>query len=210
MKTTCYNVPVSRNGASPRGVTQGSHLGPILFIVFINDLIQSVAIPTEVYADDTTLHQQHQKTPNCESYLELQHAITEEWALIWHGQFGHSKTEILTTNESNLQQAITPTIEKQPIAIVRDHRHLRITLTSDLNWSSHVQSLVSIFQTLWPSPPHVTSATSCSNHSAIQVIRPSDNGARICRLARLAEGGIRRCLYDRAHSSWCCSLSAVC
>ena len=129
-----------------RGVPQGSHLGPILFIVFINDLIPSVAIPTEVYADDTTLHQQHQKTPNCQSYLELQDAITrtEEWALTWHGQFGHSKTKILTTNESNLQQAITPTIEKQPIAIVRDHRHLGITLTSDLNWSSHVQSLVSM------------------------------------------------------------------
>ena len=131
-----------------RGVPQGSHLGPILFIVFINDLIPSVAIdiPTEVYADDTTLHQQHQKTPNCQSYLELQDAITrtEELALIWHGQFGHSKTKILTMNESNLQQAITPTIEKQPIAIVRDHRHLGITLTSDLNWSSHVQSLVSL------------------------------------------------------------------
>ena len=68
----------------------------------------------------------------------------EEWELIWHGQFGHSKTKILTTNESNLQQAITPTTEKQPIAIVRDHRHLGITLTSDLNWSSHVQSLVSM------------------------------------------------------------------
>ena len=62
------------------------------------------------------------------------------------------------------------------------------------------------FQTLWPSPPHVTSATSCSNHSAIRVTRPSDNGVRICSLARPAEGG--RFLIDRAHSSWCCSLFA--
>ena len=61
---------------------------------------------------------------------------------IWHGQFGHSKTNILSTNESNLQQAITPTIEKQPIAIIRDHRHLGITLTSDLNWP-HMCNLLS-------------------------------------------------------------------
>ena len=114
--------------------------------MFINDLIPSVAIPAEVYTDDTTLHQQHQTSPNFQSCLDIQDAITriEEWALIWHGQFGHSKTKLLTTNESNLKQAITPTIEKQPIAIVRDHRHLGITLTSDLNWSAHVQSLVSM------------------------------------------------------------------
>ena len=30
------------------------------------------------------------------------------------------------------------------IKVVRDHRHFGITLTSDLNWSSHVQSLVSM------------------------------------------------------------------
>ena len=103
--------------------------------MFINDLIPSVAIPTEVYADDTTLHQQHQKTPNCQSYLDRgmgTHLARSIWPL----------QNKVTTNESNLQQAITPKIEKQPIAIVRDHRHLEITLTSDLNRSSHVQSLV--------------------------------------------------------------------
>ena len=39
-----------------------------------------------------------------------------------HCQFGHSKTKLLTTNEGNLQQAIAPR------SIVRDHRHLGITL----------------------------------------------------------------------------------
>ena len=58
--------------------------------------------------------------------------------------FATPKTKILTTNESNLQQANTRQFEKQPIAIVGDHRHLGITLTSDSNWSSDVQSLVSM------------------------------------------------------------------
>ena len=66
---------LSENKSISCGVPQGSHLGPVLFIVFINSLTDKTAIPTEIYADDTTLHHEHKKTSSCSSHLELQDAI---------------------------------------------------------------------------------------------------------------------------------------
>ena len=110
------------------GVPQGSHLGPVLFIVFINTLPSTVSIPTEIYADDTTLHHEHSKLPSCSTYPALQEAIdcTEEWAESWHGKFGHAKTRILSTNKDIMLEALTPTMEGQAVTVTDNHRHLGV------------------------------------------------------------------------------------
>ena len=38
------------------GVSQGSHLGPVLFIIFVNDLVEAINCSTEIFADDTLIH----------------------------------------------------------------------------------------------------------------------------------------------------------
>ena len=54
------SVQVRQRRSSPyplsAGVTQGSHLGPVLFIAFINNLPTTTGSPTELYADDALLY----------------------------------------------------------------------------------------------------------------------------------------------------------
>ena len=61
---------VTRNGHSSwrnvkRGVPQGSILGAVLFILFTNDLSNSMKATAEMFADDTQLHSKISK--HCEN-----------------------------------------------------------------------------------------------------------------------------------------------
>ena len=98
------------------------------FIIFINNLPSTVSIPTEIYADDTTLHHEHSKLPSCSTYPALQEAIdcTEEWAETWHGKFGHAKTRILSTNKDIMLEALSPTMEGHAVTLTDNHRHLGV------------------------------------------------------------------------------------
>ena len=83
------------------GVPQGSHLGPILFTVFINDLPQAVCVPTELYADGALLHL-HGVKLNSAVVTTIQGVIDNaaEWAASWHGSFSHSKTKIVAVPQT--------------------------------------------------------------------------------------------------------------
>ena len=144
MATNCSASPFC--GIHNSEVLQHVILAKKLFIVFINNLPTTVSIPTEIYADDTTLHKlhhEHSKLPSCSTYPAQQEAIdcTEEWAESWHGKFSHAKTRILSTNKDIMLEArLTPTMEGH--AVTDNHRHLGVVLSEDLEWSKHAQCIL--------------------------------------------------------------------
>ena len=125
------------------GVPQGSILGPLLFIVYVNDL--AGLDHTSLYADDTALHIiEPGLLQACDS---LQYHINQvvRWMSKWKLRPNVSKTAILCipprpSSDPTLFTTRLFTFPDDPIAIniVKNHKHLGIFLDEHLSWDSHV------------------------------------------------------------------------
>ncbi len=75
-------------------VPQGSVLGPLLFLIFINDMPDTVKQLVKLFADDTKLLC---RVENETDYKLIQHDIDSlvEWAEKWHMSFNMSKCKVL-------------------------------------------------------------------------------------------------------------------
>ena len=79
----------------PSGVPQGSILGPLLFLVYVNDLPPVIQNRIALFADDSKCSSVIESLQDCESLqkgLESLHG----WSDDWHLKFNASKCEVLT------------------------------------------------------------------------------------------------------------------
>jgi hypothetical protein len=132
----------SENESINAGVPQGSILGPLLFLVYINDLIDEIQTNIRVYADDSTVYLSFDDPLEAASDLEADLEKVQKWATKWLVSFNPKKTESVTfTRKRNLA---IPEIRMNG-EIIKDsdsHKHLGLTLQKNGKWSIHIEECV--------------------------------------------------------------------
>ena len=71
------------------GVPQGSVLGPILFVIFINDIPYVIRVMMRIYADDSKILRRL-KAPAHVNQVQVSVNNSVKWANIWQ-MFNHHK-----------------------------------------------------------------------------------------------------------------------
>ena len=125
------------------GVQQGSILGPLLFLLYIND------IPTQVthsqialFADDTKIYMPVNDDNDC---VKLQNDLNAlmSWSRKWKMKFNVSKCKILTVTQRKSPIIFNYCMDNIKLLRCANIKDIGVTLDNKLNWSTHIESIVS-------------------------------------------------------------------
>jgi Reverse transcriptase (RNA-dependent DNA polymerase)/Endonuclease-reverse transcriptase len=133
---------LSEEGQVTSGVPQGSVLGPILFIIYIQDMKSGLKSKVRLFADDSVIYKEIKRVEDTE---ELQSDLTliGEWVTQNKLVLNVSKCTIIKfsrkrKDDDNSSYIIMGEILKE----AEDYKYLGITLDSELKWNKHVDKVV--------------------------------------------------------------------
>ena len=123
------------------GIPQGSVLGPMLFVCFINDLPDVVHAIIQMFADDAKLFKRIIQVTDCESLaadlLEL-----ERWSSKWLLRFNPSKCKVmrLGNNSPPFDYLMGPPENRQILEVTKEEKDLGVYVDDQLKYSKHIQT----------------------------------------------------------------------
>ena len=122
------------------GVPQGSVLGPLLFLCYINDLPNCVKSQVRLFADDSLLYRTINSVHDA---VQLQEDLTalEVWANTWKMHFNPTKCYLMRYCRSRTP-IITPYIlRNHKLAEHVTNPYLGVLLSNDAKWSKHISAI---------------------------------------------------------------------
>ena len=126
------------------GFLQGSVLGPLLFLIYINDITTAVqSSEVRLFADDTILYVFIDNPVRSAQALNDDLLRIDEWANQWLVRFSAPKTKTMIISKKKKQPICPPLVMNGAVLQeVKSHKHLGVTLSDNLSWNAHVEDLV--------------------------------------------------------------------
>ena len=125
------------------GVPQGSVLGPLFFLVYINDLVENVDSDVKMFADDTSLFSVVYDEATTAQQLNRDLERVRLWAWQWKMEFNATKTEEVIFSAKRIKPH-HPNLFLGDTEVERksEHKHLGLILDSKLNFQSHIREAI--------------------------------------------------------------------
>ena len=127
-------------------VPQGSVLGPLLFLVYINALVDNISSDAKLFADETSLFTVVYDENIATEQLNRDFKIIAEWAYQWKMQFNPSVTKqaIRIIFFQKKDKPVHPPIcfNESEVVIKQEQKHIGMILDLSLNFQSHVREKI--------------------------------------------------------------------
>ena len=129
------------------GVPQGSVLGPLLFLIYINDLPDNLVSVTKLFADDASIFSTVGDVNKSSTELNLDLQKINKWAFEWKMAFNpdpnKQATEVIFSHKTKPINHPQLYFNGAPVVSLPTQKHLGLFLDKKLSFDHHLNEKVS-------------------------------------------------------------------
>ena len=133
------------------GIPQGSVLGPLLFVIYVNDLPSHINSSAYLFADDTKIFTKHQNITNISERgndtIQQDLENLDKWSQTWLLKFNALKCKQMLIHKPRQNPTPTPRFleneESRPTQLqtTTEERDLGVTIDNHLNFRKHISNI---------------------------------------------------------------------
>ena len=126
---------------------QGSILGPLFFLVYINDLTADLKCSAKLFADDTSLFTVVRDPNAAANDMNHDLELIGQWAHDWKMSFNPDPQKqavelLLSKKRTGIDHPVV-LFNDIPVKKVEEHKHLGLILDTKLSFSAHIKAAIS-------------------------------------------------------------------
>ena len=141
------NSTLSEPGTMRQGVPQGSILGPLLYIIYANDIVNKIKkSKVTLYADDTVIYNSHRNINKAMANIQADLNGLTTWCHENGIYINPQKTKYMIFSSRNILEGegrVQLKVDGENVERVKSYSYLGVTLDEHLTFDPHVKGIIS-------------------------------------------------------------------